>query len=200
MIRSWRGPSRTLSGLIKPVANFLMSMMDLHEAAPCCFPRSPAPSGPQECWSLLLFFAFEVSTRGCMCGHDRAVLAGQLVELPATAVADAPDGVAAVVANLPAVTEKDAIAAGRVKWAGVGEMGLSWMRRSNLVREHVGEVLCKVQGARNHLGPLPLPLTGRSRIACAISIRLMFCRPTSGRFKPASTSDHVPACRSWVIQ
>src|SRR5262249_18692217 len=65
-----------------------------------------------------------------MCGHDRPVIAGEQVELPAAAAMDRLDGVAALVANLPVVTEKHAFAAGRAERSRAGEMGLPRMRCS----------------------------------------------------------------------
>ena len=79
------------------------------------------------------------------------MVAGQLVELPATAAMDSLDDVAVLVADLPVVTKKNAIAAGRAKRSGVSEMGLPRMRCSDLVREYVGIALRKVRSSSDHL-------------------------------------------------
>src|SRR5215471_9265196 len=143
--------------------------------------------------------AFKVPTRCRVLGHAWAVLAGELVELFAAGVAGRLDSVTALVMNLLVITEKDAVAAGRAEGAGIGKVRLSRMRRADLVREHIGMALREVRSSRNHLGP-PLPLwafqlAGRAKIARAISTKLMFCRPTSGRCRSTSTSDQVPVCR-----
>src|SRR5215831_14516719 len=92
----------------------------------------------------VLLFSLEVSTCCCICGHGGAVTVGEFKELPAGGAMDRLDEVAALVANLPAVTEKDAIAARRAKRSGVSEMGLPRMRRSDLMLKHVGMALREV--------------------------------------------------------
>src|SRR5262249_54701454 len=119
----------------------------------------------------------EVPTRCCMCGHSGTVLVGEFVEFLAAGATDRLDDVAGLVANLLAIAEKEAGAAGRAKGPRIGEMGLPRMRRADLVREHVGVALRKVRSPPDHLGPpLCLPLAGTAKIARAMSIRLMFCQ------------------------
>jgi hypothetical protein len=82
---------------------------------------------------LLLSLTLEVPTRRSVTGHDRTVLAGELVKLLAATVMDRLDDITGFTSDLPEITEINAFCAGRAEWSAVRPMRLPGVRGVDLM-------------------------------------------------------------------
>jgi len=80
-----------------------------------------------------LLLTLEVPARGCIRGHDRTVLAGELMKFLTAAPIRGLDAVTGLVEVLPVVAEKDALATRCTEWSGISEMRLTAMRAADLL-------------------------------------------------------------------